>query len=269
VGFEATVTDVNASAPHLKYTWSFGDGSPAVVEEEAATKQSVTRRVEHAFQSRCGGSCTVVLEVEDQTEKTLGKEKAEVPVGESAAEREARERAAEQAVHEREAREATERGQKAAEAAAQQAALAAQQQHEREAREKAEREHQEVLGYQTKHNPEATLAGTSLSVKKSGVLVVKVSCPGTEMVACVGTVTLRTGTAVKVGKTRTILTLATASFSIVGNQAKMLTLHLSPAGRSLLLHLHSLRGRATVVAHDSANVSRTTATTVTLRLAKH
>jgi hypothetical protein len=261
--FEATVTDLNASAPHLKYTWNFGDGGAAVVEEEAATKQTVARKVEHAFASRCGGNCTVVLEVEDTTEKTVGKEKAEVPVGESSAEREAREQEARQ--HEREAAEGAQR---AAEAAAQQAAAAAQQ-HEREAREQAEREHQEVLGFQTKHNPQAVIAGTSLTVKKNGALAVKVSCPSTEITACIGSLTLRTATPVKVGKKKIILTLGTASFNIVGNQAKTLTVHLTAPGRSLLLRAHSLHARATVVAHDSANVTRTTASGVTLRLGKH
>ncbi|HEX4186984.1 MAG TPA: PKD domain-containing protein [Solirubrobacteraceae bacterium] len=259
--FEATVTDLNASAPHLKYTWNFGDGSPVVVEKEVATKQTVTHRVEHAFASRCGGTCVVSVEVEDEAEKTTSKEKAEVAVGESAGEREARERA------EQGPPSPTPTG--GADAAAQQAAAAAQQQRELQAREKAEREHQEVLGFQTKHNPEAKLATTTLRVKKNGSFVLKVSCPGTEMSACLGTVTLRTATPVKVGKKKTILTLGSFSFSVAGNQTKTLAVRLTGAGRTLLLHSHSLRARATVSSHDSANVSRTTASTVTLRLAPH
>jgi PKD domain len=269
VTLEAIVTDNKEASPRLKYTWSFGDGSAAVVEEEKAPSSKVAHKVKHTFATRCV-PCIVTVEVEDVATRTSEKARAEVTVGESQAERVAREKA-EQETHqrEREAREAAERVQKAKEAseAAQRAAEVAQ--HEREAREKAEREHQEVLAFQARHNPEAKLATTPLSVKKSGAFMIKVSCPITEATACLGTVTLRSLTPVKVGRKKTTLTLATVSFNIAGDQTKSVTLHLSGQARSLLLRSHSLRARATVVAHDSASVTRTTTATVTLRLAKH
>ena len=130
-----------------------------------------------------------------------------------------------------------------------------------------------VLGTITaKGNPEAKLASTSLSVSSSGGFPVKITCPAGES-ACAGTVTLKTLSAVsasagKKGAKKSILTLASGSFSVSGGSAKTLTLHLSTKARSLLGRSHVLRARATIVAHDSTGVSHTTVATVTLKLAK-
>jgi hypothetical protein len=122
--------------------------------------------------------------------------------------------------------------------------------------------------------PAAKIASTSLSVSASGAVTIKVSCPaGT---TCTGTVTLKTLTAVsarlaseaKKKKKKSILTLATGSFSITGGQSKSITLHLSSAARALLSRSHVLQARATVVAHDPSGGSNTAVQTVTLRLAK-
>lgn len=127
-----------------------------------------------------------------------------------------------------------------------------------------------VLGTTTaKGNPAAELAGTSLTVSSSGGFPVKVSCPAGET-ACTGTITLKTLTAVSAskGKKKAIMTLATGSFSVAGGATKSLTLRLSAAARKLLAHLHALRARATIAAHDSTGASHTTVATVTLKPAK-
>jgi hypothetical protein len=115
--------------------------------------------------------------------------------------------------------------------------------------------------------PAAAIAGTSISVTPAGALVLKVSCPAGET-SCIGTVTLRTITAVKAsskGK-KAILTLASGSFSVVGGQVKSITLHLSSTARRLLASSHSLKVKATVSAHDPAGASHSQLSTLTLRL---
>jgi hypothetical protein len=125
-----------------------------------------------------------------------------------------------------------------------------------------------VLGSQQKQgNPAAALAGTSISVSSSGSLVLKVSCPAGET-SCSGTVTLRTLGAVKAQVKATVLTLATGSFTVPGGSSKAVTLHLSSKAKKLLAHAHSLKAKATLLAHDSTGATRTTLATVTLKPAK-
>jgi PKD repeat protein len=114
-----------------------------------------------------------------------------------------------------------------------------------------------------------SLAGTALSVSSAGALVLKVDCGGSS--SCTGAVTLRTLSAVSAGagKHKAILTLASGSFKIAGDQVKALTLHLSSKARALLKRSHVLRARASIVARDSAGTSHTTSLLVTLRAAKH
>jgi PKD repeat protein len=121
----------------------------------------------------------------------------------------------------------------------------------------------EVLSYS------ASLAKTSLTVTKTGTVALMVDCAGKSI--CSGSVTLRTLSAVSAGKHKAILTLASASFTLSGGQAKSLTLHLSTKARALLARSHVLRARATILAHDSQGVMHTTQTIVTLRpqKAKH
>jgi hypothetical protein len=117
--------------------------------------------------------------------------------------------------------------------------------------------------------PDANLASTGLTVSSSGAIVLKVTCPSGET-TCEGTLTLRTLNAVAAaGKKKSILTLASGTFTVVGGQVKSVTLHLSAAARALLARSHGLlRARATLVAHDPAAATHTTETTVTLRAAK-
>jgi hypothetical protein len=69
----------------------------------------------------------------------------------------------------------------------------------------------------------------------------------------------------------TVLRLATASFTVPGGKVKTITLHLSVKARALLARAHTLRVRATIVAHDPTGATHTTQTIVTLRgpKAKH
>jgi hypothetical protein len=113
------------------------------------------------------------------------------------------------------------------------------------------------------------LASTSLSVSRSGAVVVKVLCLGTS--GCAGKVTLRTLSAVSTGagKHRVVLTLASGSFTLAGGQSKALTLHLSATARKLLGRSHSLRARATIAARDSSGAAHSTPVIVTLREKRH
>jgi hypothetical protein len=117
--------------------------------------------------------------------------------------------------------------------------------------------------------PSATIASSSLSVSPAGAVTLKVSCPAGET-RCLGTVTLRTLTAVSAGShhkgKRAILTLAAGSFSVAGGGSQTITLHLSSAARGLLAHSHTLRAKATVAAHDLAGAKHTQEQVVTLRL---
>jgi Immunoglobulin I-set domain len=130
-----------------------------------------------------------------------------------------------------------------------------------------------VEGFKAKP-PTAVIAGaSSLSVSSSGVVTLKVSCPA-GATTCIGSVTLRTASAVAASahlaksKKKAILTLAVGSFSVSGGQSKTVTLHLSAAARKLLAHSHVLAAKATVAAHDSAGDKQTTVKTLSLHLAK-
>ena len=119
-----------------------------------------------------------------------------------------------------------------------------------------------VLSYQV------SVASTSISVNSKGALVITVKCLGQS--SCDGAVTLRTASAVAsgAGKHKAILTLASGSFTLAGGHFKALTLHLSSKAKALLVHSHTLRARATIVARDSAGAAHTTQSIVTLRATK-
>jgi hypothetical protein len=127
----------------------------------------------------------------------------------------------------------------------------------------------------TEGSPEATVAGTSVAATAAGAVTLQVSCPASDS-SCSGTVTLRTlgavaartarrGKSSKSKKHKAVLTLATGSFTVAGGQTGTVTLHLSAAGHTLLMRLHTLRVQAVVVANDPAGATHTTQTTVTLR----
>jgi PKD repeat protein len=110
------------------------------------------------------------------------------------------------------------------------------------------------------------LPATSLTASSSGAISLKVDCLGKSN--CSGTVTLRTASAVIAGHKKSVLTLASGSFSAAGGQIKVVTLHLSSKARALLQRSHLLRTLATVVVRDSQGTSHTTQKTLVLHAAK-
>jgi PKD repeat protein len=121
--------------------------------------------------------------------------------------------------------------------------------------------------------PTVTLAANSVSVSAAGAIPLQVKCPTGDS-SCSGTVTLRTAGAIAAkhgkGKHKSVLTLASGSFTVVGGKVQTITLHLSPQGRTLLARLHVLRVQATIVAHNPGGATQTTQATLTLRAAsKH
>jgi hypothetical protein len=135
---------------------------------------------------------------------------------------------------------------------------------------------QGVNGFQASHPPvlpDAALAATSLQVTRSGAVTLKISCPTGET-SCSGTISLRTLAAVIAGdgyaarQKPSVLTLATGSFTVAGGKLVAVTLHLSAKARTLLARTHTLRARATLLAHDPQGATHTTITIVTLRAAK-
>jgi hypothetical protein len=119
--------------------------------------------------------------------------------------------------------------------------------------------------------PDADLASTSLRESATGAVNVTVRCPADES-SCTGTVTLRAVVIASATATRrsknskaTILTLATASFTVAGGKLTTMRLHLSSAARALLAHTHLLYARATIFARDLVGATHTAQTPVTIR----
>ncbi len=118
--------------------------------------------------------------------------------------------------------------------------------------------------------PDAQLVGASLQVSAADTVTLKISCPAGES-SCSGIVTLRTLTAVIAGaghagkQKPAVVTLATGSFSVAGGAVRTVTLRLSGKARVLLARVHTLRARATLLAHDLQGASHTTNTIVSLR----
>ncbi|HSZ14989.1 MAG TPA: PKD domain-containing protein [Solirubrobacteraceae bacterium] len=252
-------TDPNGSyGEPLEYTWEFGDGSKSGPGTEATVKHTYAK----------SGTYVVTLKVTDAL-KLTGEVKHEVKVSGSAT------KAKEQKEKEQKEQEQREREQKEKEAKEREA-KEQQEAKTREAEALAKKRQEEeqkggVLG--TKEGaPEATVAGSSLQVSAAGAVSVKISCPTGEA-SCTGTVTLRTLSAV-VASARTakakaaILTLGTASFSVPGGGVSTVTLHLSSKGRALLARSHTLRAKATVLAHNPSGGTHSGLIVVTLHLAK-
>jgi iron transport multicopper oxidase len=123
----------------------------------------------------------------------------------------------------------------------------------------------------TPPSPDAELVNRALAARSSGTVAIRVRCP-TGVERCVGTVTLRTLTAVlasaggATGPPRpAILTLAKGSFTVLSGQSKIVNLHLLPKARALLARVHALRARATIIARDPQGASYAARTTVTIR----
>ncbi len=228
--FTAHVEDPDEAPAQLKYVWEFGDGGKA---EGSAT--GVEFKTAHTYASQ--GTYTVKLKVTDAGERAA----EATPVVVSVAGEE----------HKEEPKPpSTSSGTTSATPA-------------------PEAPKTEVLPAKEASDPDAELAGSSLTVRPNGTLAVKVTCP-VGQTSCSGTITLRTLSAVSAGahKRKAVLTLASASFSVAGGQVKAVTLHLSTQARALLAHSHVLRARTTLVAHDPAGASHTAQVVVTLRPAK-
>jgi hypothetical protein len=120
--------------------------------------------------------------------------------------------------------------------------------------------------------PDAEITVAAVAASPTGVVSLKVSCPAGES-TCIGTVTLRTLTAVSasragIAKKKAILTLASGSFTVAGGTVKAVSLHLSGQARKLLARMHVLKARAMIVAHDPTGATHTTLAIVTLRAPK-
>ena len=122
--------------------------------------------------------------------------------------------------------------------------------------------------------PDAELASTSLLASTAGTITIQVTCPGAES-RCAGTVTIRTLSAVAVGSVgrgsgkgrAAIQTLASGPFTVAGGHVRTVKLRLTAGARALLRRSHTLRARATIVAHDPAGAGHTAQSTVTIRAA--
>jgi uncharacterized membrane protein YgcG len=249
-----------AQGEQLEYAWVYGDGTAdAPAKATLNGKHEAQLTAEHVFQSRCGGRCSVKLEIRESPEGPALAETT-LSVLESEAERKERESAGGGSSGggsngggnvggSNGGGNGGGGGGSSPSTPATPGPVPGG----------------EVKGDQLRGNPEAKLAGTSLSVTPAGDFTVKVSCPAGEA-SCAGTVTLKTLAAVSAAKKEAVLILASRSFSLAGGQVKPITLHLSAKARKLLARSHSLRAKATIVAHDPAGASRTSSATVTLRV---
>ena len=144
-------------------------------------------------------------------------------------------------------------------------------------------------------SPNATIAGNSATVASSGAFTVNVSCPagaGT----CTGSVLVKTAGAVaasahssigavvasavaEVRSTvaaagraaaakKSIMTLASGSFTVVAGKSKVITLHLSAKARKLLAKLHTVRAKATITARNPSGVTHTAVVGLSLKAKK-
>lgn len=239
-GAAASFTATAASDPYpggsiASYSWSWGDGTNG--SGAAPT---------HVYFAP--GEYTVTLTVTDNYGVTSSPIAMPVRVSESEAEANKR--------HEEE--------------------LDAIKKHEEEAAKSSVNAGQGVNGFRVSSAPpvpDATLAATTLQVTRLGTVTLKISCPIGET-SCSGTISLRTLTAVIAAdgyaarQKPSVLTLATGSFTVAGGKLVAVTLHLFTKARTLLARTHTLRARATLLAHDPQGASHTTLTIVTLRAAK-
>ena len=106
------------------------------------------------------------------------------------------------------------------------------------------------------------------TVSSSGVAPVTVSCPSGTSKGCTGTLTLKTAKAVKVGKSKKVVTLGTASFSqIKPGKRTTVKVTLSSDGKKLVKS-GSLSSNAVVASRDGAGHKATKTSTITLKKKK-
>ncbi|MFZ1925148.1 MAG: choice-of-anchor Q domain-containing protein [Solirubrobacteraceae bacterium] len=139
---------------------------------------------------------------------------------------------------------------------------------------KAEKEPTVTRKHEQETSPTVTLASTALTAGSGGTLNVRVSCPAGAS-SCVGTVALETlngGSAVtspRLEKRKAgIRPFAVGSFNVAGGHVTTVKLHLSANARTLLAHVHVLRVRATILAHDPEGATHTTQASLTIHAAK-
>jgi hypothetical protein len=116
-----------------------------------------------------------------------------------------------------------------------------------------------------------SLLGTSLTVSRSGRLVVKLACASWAGV-CRGTITLRTLAAVTARSARarkSILLLARGRFNIRGGRREALTLRMGPRALRLMLRARLLRASVAIAMRDSSGALQQVHARATLRLARH
>jgi PKD repeat protein len=299
VGVAASFSASTSSDPYpggsvTGYAWNWGDG----------TSESSGVGPSHAYAT--SGEHLVTLTVTDNyglksapathTVKVATLKEAEEEVKKEEEEAAAKKKAEEEAAAKKKAEEEAATKKKAEEEAAtkkkaEEAATKKKAEEEASAKRKAEEEASAkrkteeeaaakvtsslgggVAGFQTglvAPIPNVTLTGTSFQVSPSGALTVKLSCPAGES-TCAGNVTLRTLSAVLAAAKRkaSVLTLASGSFTVPGGKVGSVTLHLSGKARKLLARSHTLRVRATILAHDPAGATHTTVTSITLHAPK-
>ena len=120
--------------------------------------------------------------------------------------------------------------------------------------------------------PAAALAGaSSVTAAESGVFPIKLSCPSW-VSSCIGSITVKTASAVRTGSAllskATVLTLAKGAFSIPGGRTVTIRLRLSQAARRVLKRMHTLRARATIVAHDAEGATHSSVSAITIHAAR-
>jgi PKD repeat protein len=288
----------------VSYSWSWGDGttSTGVAPTHtfaAAGEYTITLAVADNY-GLTSLPATQTVNVVARTAKELeeeaaAKKKAEEEVAAKKKAKEAEEAATKQKVEEEEASakkkakaaeeaiEASARTKHEEEATATAAATKRQEEEAATAAANKRREEesaslksglQEVASFHTvvpAPVPDVRLASTALVASPAGFVIVKVSCPSGES-TCLGTVTLRTASAVLAGAggptKKATLTLAIGSFTVPGGGLKALTLRLAPRARALLVRVHTLRIRVTIVAHDPAGAKHTFVANATLREAR-
>ena len=94
-----------------------------------------------------------------------------------------------------------------------------------------------------------------------------ISCPAGEAGGCIGTVTLTTAKAVKIGSERVIAVLGSARYSLEAGQRKTVTVALSKSVRKLAAK-KALGARAQTVTRDAAGNVAVGSRAVSLRLKK-
>ncbi len=298
--FSATASSDPYPGAVLSYSWSWGDGTAASTgvapthTYSAPGEYTVTLTVTDSYGFKSPPATTVVnvnthtlKEREEEAaakkqaeEEAAARKKAEEGVAakkqaeeEVAAKKQAEEEASLKAKQEAAEKKAEEEKKTGEEATRQHEAELAKQHEAEVAKSSVDAGTQGVNGFQMSFVPpipDAELTGTSLRVSSSGAVTLEISCPAAET-SCAGTVTLRTLGAVIAagadapGKKASILTLTAGRFTVAGGKVQAVTLHLSSRARALLKRAHTMRIRATLLAHDPLGAVHTTRAIVTLR----